>query len=594
MFANSYEAIEAFKDFESRCSAARSVQIDRIKEDRDFLAGEQWDQSDNLLWDSADKRPRRVVNILSNSVNSVQSQYASYPYKFYSSNERVDQTCSGFLRTGSNSRAAYDALGNAIAFGLGYIAIGSEKVENTEIPALYSIDSVENILWDPESVEIDGRDAVEAAIVEYKSRSYIRAKFGDEYLPSEGKFALVNTGSNKNPNVLCIVTYYRINKGACEVYSLLGDDYFAEPVVLPLNRPPIFPIYGERTWHDGKPIWQGLVRKGTPIQKLVNESFTQLSERIAIAPKPTWLTDPRATEGYEEGYKFFNRNLNSLLFYNPASDDGKIQYQQPQRLDNRVQFDDLTGIISSNLGLLSTITGVDSRGLLDNKSEITATEVIFNEKQILATVRGYFANLRDSFKACGECVCKLLGLGDVSLEVIQGPQEYLELQVARQQLAALAPMVPESDRMKLVNGILMSHNDNAILRNVFGMLNSTPQPTPMEQEALDTVETMKKAIEDKDAQLREMADTIQRYEQGDRMKEQSMRQDVLMEDLRHQHRMEEMAVKAEIEGGADTEKTMVETRKQQVELEREAVKLDQDKVKLGQDKVELAKSVMGV
>lgn len=583
MFDNSVEAIQAFKEFESKCSAARSTQIERIKEDREFLSGNQWESSDSLLWDTEDKRPRRVVNILSTSVNSVKNQYANYPYKFYSPDPTIDQTCDGFLRTGSNSRAPYDALGNTVAFGLGFIAIGSERVGNMEVPALYSIDKVENVLFDIESVEPDGRDAVEAAVIEHRSRNYIRAKFGNEFLPPEGKPALVNTSDNKNPDVLCIVTYYRVNGDQCEVYSLLGDDYFAAPTVLPIPRVPVFPIYGDKTWSDGKPIWQGLVRRGAAIQKLVNESFTQLSERMAIAPKPTWLADPRSTEDYEDGYKNFNRNLNPLLFYNPESADGKKQYQAPQRLDNRVQFDDLTGIISSNLGLLSVVTGVDSRGIMNDKTEITATEVLFNERQILATVRHYFASLRDSMKAIGETVIKLLGLGDVSLDVIQGPQEYLQLQVARQQLVALAGMVPEADRMKIVNGILMSHNDNPILRNVFGLLNATPAPTPMEQQALETVETMRGAIEEKDAQIKNLEETIKRYEQNERIPEQRLQADVLMENLRHQNHLEEMAVKAELEAGANADKTLVETQKEQIELEREAVKLDQDKVELARD-----------
>ena len=587
MFASSAEAIEAFKEFESKCSAARATQIERIKEDREFLSGDQWDDTDNLLWDTADNRPRRTVNILSNSVNSVKNQYANYPYKFYSADPRIDQTCDGFLRTGSNSRAPYDGLGNTVAFGLGYLAIGSEQISGMEVPALYSIDKVENVLFDVESVENDGRDAVEAAVIEYRSRNYVRAKFGYEFLPSEGKTALVNTSDNKNPDVLCIVTYYRVEGDQCEVYSLVGNDYFADPTVLPISRVPVFPIYGDQTWHDGKPLYQGLVRRGAPIQRLVNEAFTQLSERMAVAPKPTWLTDPRATEGYEAGYKYFNRNLNPLLFFNPESADGKIKYQAPQRLDNRVQFDDITGIISSNLGLLSVVTGVDARGMIDNKNEITATEVLFNERQILATVRQYFANLRDSLKACGETVCKLLGLGDVTLDVIQGPQEFMQLQTARQELAALLGMVPEQDRMKIVNGILMSHNDNPILRNVFGMLNSQPAPTPMEQEAMQTVETMKGAIEEKDAQIRNLEETIKRYEQGNAMQDKSLRADFALEDLKHQHKLEEMAVKAELESGADAGKQALEAEKQQVELEREAVKLDQDKV-------ELAKTMMGV
>ena len=40
------EVIELWKDFESRATAKRSTQISRIKEDREFLSGKQWDKRD--------------------------------------------------------------------------------------------------------------------------------------------------------------------------------------------------------------------------------------------------------------------------------------------------------------------------------------------------------------------------------------------------------------------------------------------------------------------------------------------------------------------------------------------------------------------
>ena len=43
------EARDAWHDFESRCHAARSEQISRIKDDRAFLSGTQWGDDDNEL-----------------------------------------------------------------------------------------------------------------------------------------------------------------------------------------------------------------------------------------------------------------------------------------------------------------------------------------------------------------------------------------------------------------------------------------------------------------------------------------------------------------------------------------------------------------
>ena len=311
---------------------------------------------------------------------------------------------------------------------------------------------------------------------------------------------------------------------------------------------------------------------------------------MAIAPKPTFLTTPQAVEGYDDGYRNFFNNLNPLLLWNETSPDGKVKYPEPKRIDNSVQYGDITAIISANLELLSTITGVDAKGLIDGQPQVTATEVIYNERQTQSTVRHFFASLRDTFKAVGETVLKLMGYGNVTLDVIQGPSEYCEKQVARQELIQLAALVPDTEKMKLVDGILLSHNDNPILRNVFGAIHSAPQPSPMEQQAFDTIEQMKQAIEQKNVQIEDMKKQLEQWEQYDKNKDKDIQAKFAEMDLQHQQKMEEMAFQKQLEGGADAEQAQLETASKQLELEKQAVELDATKVKAN---AEIAKAVMG-
>lgn len=587
------EVIELWKDFESRANTKRSTQIARIKEDRSFLSGNQWEKADSRL--IAKSRPRRVINVLANSVNSTANGYANYPYKWYSDNQEIDMAADAFIKNGSNNRAAYDVLYSEVAFGLGYFAIGSESVSDengnqVEVPALYSIDKIENVYFDPDSIERDGHDAVEAAIVEFKSKNYVEAKFGERWVTAKGVRPLINVTDNSNPDTMCIVTYFRVEDGKCSVYRMLNNDFLEEPTQLEIERVPIFPVYGEKTWDGDDELWQGLVRKGAPIQKIINYAFTQLGERMAIAPKPTFLTTPQAVEGYDDGYRNFFNNLNPLLLWNETSPDGKVKYPEPKRIDNSVQYGDITAIISANLELLSTITGVDAKGLIDGQPQVTATEVIYNERQTQSTVRHFFASLRDTFKAVGETVLKLMGYGNVNLDVIQGPSEYCEKQVARQELIQLAALVPDTEKMKLVDGILLSHNDNPILRNVFGAIHSAPQPSPMEQQAFDTIEQMKQAIEQKNVQIEDMKKQLEQWEQYDKNKDKDIQAKFAEMGLQHQQKMEEMAFQKQLEGGADAEQAQLETAAKQLELEKQAVELDATKVKAD---AEIAKAVMG-
>lgn len=589
------KAIEQFRDFEARANSKRDAQINRIKEDREFLSGNQWDKYDAQLIDGT--RPKRTVNVLANSVNATVNVYATYPYKWYCRDEEADRACDAFLKTGSNARAAYDALFGNVAFGLSYLAIGSEQLTDNDgtkvdVPALYCIDKTENVYYDPDSVEMDGHDAMEAAIVEFKSKAWVKAKYGEDWVTGKGVPPIVNVTANHDPETMVIVTYYVMEEGKCSVYRLLNNNFLDKPVQLDIDRIPVFPVYGERSWDDGEVIWQGLVRKGAPIQKLLNYAFTQLSERMAMSPKPIFLTRPEAVEGYSEGYRNFGRNVNPLLLYNATSPDGKVAYEPPQRLDNRVQFDDITGIIGSNLDLLSTITGVDAKGVMNGDTpQVTATEVLYNERQAQCTIRHYYANLRDTFKSVGETVLKLLNFGNVSVDVIQGPSDAMQLQVARQELMQLMGVVPEDKRMQLVNGIFLSHPENAVLRNVFGAINSNPGPTPLEQEAFATIETMKEAIGQKDEQIQQLQDELKRMEENNRNSDKSLIADFMKAKMEHNFKQEDMVLQAQLDQGLDADRAAVDAQKAELDLQSKLVQLDTQRVKAG---VEIAKSLQPV
>lgn len=593
---NAEEAIEKFKKFEKRADAKRTKQIDRIKEDRTFLSGKQWDTEDDAVYPAS--RPRRTVNILANSVNSTVNVYAAYPFKWYSPDQKTDQACDAFLKFGSNARAAYDVLYNNVAFGLGYFALGSEPVmdvDGTEldVPALYSIDKVENIYFDPDSIEIDGHDAQEAAICEYRSKEWIRNKYGNDWVTEKGTRAIVNTTANKDPETMVIVTYFRMEDGQCTVYRLLNHDFLEKPVTLNIDRVPVFPVYGERSYDDNDElVWQGLIRKGAPIQKLINYSFSQLGERMAMAPKPVFMTSGDAIENLDSGYRTFQYNSNPLLIYNRTTPDKKTVLEPPQRLDNRVQFDDLTGIIGAQLELLSTITGVDAKGIMQgDTTQTTATEVLYNERQVQTSIRHFYANLRDTFKSVGETVMQLLNLGKRRVDVIAGPSEYMQLQIARQELMQLMGLVPEDKRMQFVNGIFMSHPDNAIMREVFGAINTNPGPSQMELQQQDVIEQMKTAIGDKDMKIQELTEQVKNYEQLQNNKDLDLKAEFIKKEMDHKFHQEDMILQAQLDQGLDAGRADIENEKARMELEKQAVQLDTTKFKA---KADMVKTVLGI
>ena len=587
------EAIESFQDFEDRASSKRDTQINRIKEDRSVLAGDQWSRADKRMMKG---RSRRTINITANAVNSVVNNYLGTPYEYFSGDSWTDGMLASWLKTKTNAQAITEGLRGEVAFGLSYLVLGTDTIEDeqgeVEIPVVYTVQDITNIYFDPDSTAWDGSDALEGAIVELRSKNYVKTRYGEEFLETDGTTPQVHVSYNHNEKMMPVVTYYKVEDGACSCYTICGDKFLYDPVQIPLKRVPIIPLYGEQTWDDDEVIYQGVVRKATPIQQLTNLAFSQLGERLAVAPKPTFLSDPEAIEGYQEGYKNFCYTMNPLLLWNPKSADGKRDLAEPKRIDNTVQYGDLTGIIGSNLELMSSIIGVDSRAIFDSRTELTATEVLTSEKQFQTQIRHYFDNLAVSFKALGEMVLELFGVRGTNLTVTHGPEEALQRQVARTELITLAGIVPDPQKPAIVNGVLKANDNNKILRDTYEELNKVPAPTAMEEQMGQTIEQMKAAIEERDQKMMEMQEELEYFRKGSDEQKMNLQAQFAEMNLRHQQDLEKMAFKAELDAGLDAGKERTEIIKDQMEIEKQGIQLDTARVKAAAEQTKAITSML--
>ena len=70
--------VAKFRDFRDRSKRKFADNYEKMRTDRDFLNGEtQWTKADGRH--VSDKRNRMILNVISNSVNSVVNQYSAYP-----------------------------------------------------------------------------------------------------------------------------------------------------------------------------------------------------------------------------------------------------------------------------------------------------------------------------------------------------------------------------------------------------------------------------------------------------------------------------------------------------------------------------------
>lgn len=581
-----HEIIDSWNRFENRCAQARDTQVSHIREDRAFLSGEQWGDEDKAQL-GTDRYPR-TVDITSVSVNAIRNQYMKAPFQWYTGDAEVDQLADSFLATRDNAAAAVNVLESVVAYGLGVFALSTEEVDGEIVPCIYAPEDITKVYLDPDSTAVDGSDAYEGAIVELKSRNWVKNNYPDIDAEADPLVACHGMGEN-----LPLVTYYVREGGVCNVYRLLGDREVAEPSVIEIDRVPLFPVYGERVWVGDKVVYRGIVRKAAPVQKLINMAYTSLGERLAICPKPVILTDVDSVEGLESAYRNYGKTRNPLLLHNRLADDGKTVLEKPQYIQNQVQFGDLTGIISANLEFMHSITGVDSKGMADGNLEITATQAMLDKQTEATNIRHFYESMRVTYKAVAESVLGMLGVQGVSVDIIEGPESHMERQIAMQMLTGLLPTV-QQDPTKLqavLDGMLLANADNAILRQVYGALHSQPQTTPMEQQAMATVEQMKQALDKKNQEIMQLQEQVKSYESGERNAAQTIQGELLKMKLGHEQKLREMAFQRELEGNADAAKAAMDLEKTQLDIEKQAIELDAANAKAQAEKAEAAASI---
>ena len=585
---DSESIVNKFKDFRDRSRRKFADNYEKMRQDRDFLNGEtQWTKNDGRH--VSDKRNRMILNVISNSVNAVVNQYSVFPFTWYTGNADDDKILDGLLKRGSNSVAGSEALKNSAGLGLGVMAMGTDS---DGIPCIYAINDLDRVLLDPDSTELDGADMVEAALIDYRGKRWVELNYGAEWVPGDREQNIVPARKDMVP----IVTYFVLEEDGCHVYTLVNNNAI-DGGVLPLNRVPVVPVYGERYFdNEGDLKWNGMVQKARSIQRLVNLSVTQLAERLALSPKPQWMGTVEAFKGLDKYYKDAGSGLNPILPYNRKSADQKEVLEPPQRFDAKVQFEDLGGVIGNMLSVMGSVTGVDAHGLIDQNTMKTATEVSYAAEAYSTNIRHYMVHLQASFKALGDMVAKMVGIEN-TISIAQGPIEWMGLKQARAEIVQLMQVAEPNQKPALIDALIQTYPDNPTMANLYATLHALPMPTPMEAEMQNTVMLMKQKIDQDQQLMMQMDQKIKEYEQMLRDQKAQRELEITKLELQHQYDQEDAILNAQLSAGADADKAAIEAQRETNRLEADAMslamKLDGEREKLNiqniKDRMELAK-----
>ena len=587
-YFDSESIVNKFRDFRDRSKRKFADNYEKMRTDRDFLNGTtQWTKADGRH--VSDKRNRMILNIISNSVNAVVNQYSVFPFVWYTGNPEEDQLLDKLLKRGSNSVAGSEALKNSAGLGLGVMAMGTD---NDGVPCIYAINDLYRVILDPDSTELDGADMVEAALIDYRGKRWVELNYGPEWVPGDREQNIVPARKDMVP----IVTYFVLEEQGCHVYTLVNNNAI-DGGILPLDRVPVVPVYGERYFdNEGDLHWNGMVAKARSIQKLVNLSVTQLAERLSLSPKPQWMGTVEAFKGLDKYYKDAGAGLNPILPYNRKSADQKDVLEPPQRFDAKVQFEDLGGVIGNMLSVMGSVTGVDAHGLIDQNTMKTATEVSYAAEAYSTNIRHYMVHLQASFKALGDMVGKMMGV-EGTISIAQGPIEWMALKQARAEIVQLMQVAEPNQKPSLIDALIQTYPDNPVMAKLYAQLHSLPTPTPLELEMQQTAEMMKQKIEQDQQTIMQLDQKLKEYEQMLRDQKEQRELEVTKLQLQHQYDIEDAILKAQLDSGVDADRAAIEAEREANRLEADAMslamKLDGERQKLdlqnAKNRMELAK-----
>ena len=492
--------LHKIKKFETKAESRSREQRERIKDDKDFLWNDKplREGFENIL---GNKRYRRRLDVISNAIRAIVNSYTSYPYK-----PKVDipDLSQMYLKLNDDiSEAVENALKSAVSFGLGYIVVLPCERNSVIVPIPYSVDRIESVFFDPDSTDMNGADANQVLFVDYKSRSYIKQKYGEEVADKfkNGTILTLTTTEVLQDEMCPVFTYFKKEDGYVTVYKIVADTLVEEPIVLQLKQIPVIPVYGEAIEIDSNRIYRGIVSQCKTIQDMTDMTTSQLMERLAKSPKGMWIAGRRQIGKNADMWDNSDKNIHQLFIYNDK--DGTETLPPPTRVESTVEYGDLTTIMNNTVGMMKSVAGVDSIGLPDERNEITATEALLNAKSYNNNIRHFMTHLKYSFKALVELIAEYFNLFDIQINIENGPQENLERQTARQELMALTQMLDDpSDRKRAVVAVASTMNDNAFVAPFLqAITQEDPALTMLKQQATEMQQNY-------EAQIKQLNDQI--------------------------------------------------------------------------------------
>lgn len=592
------KVIEEFKTFAKRANEQSQDLYKRIRKERAFESGEQWEDFDRK--NRGDGRAEMTINLTSVFVNAVVNPFMAKPFKVKAIarderlfgnavrqlNERLTALQNDFSTHESNSMAFKDEVG----VGLGFTYATIEDKDGEKRIRYLHIEDQTMVIIDPDAKGVALEEAERIAVVDFIPYENAKEMYGEDIVRYNNpeRALLTNFGDcwEVKKDHVAVITYFRKDGHNVEYFRLCGDHIVDYGVFEGLDVLPVFAFTGDRIWLKDKRTFSGIIRKIKSEQKTINYAHSQLIERLAKSPKGFFLTGISAIDGYEDDYQNAEFGMSYVIRYNDMDEKTKREIKPPTFIQPQVHTEDLQGAINASINQMSVATGVSPNGIVEQNltDQKTATEVLLRTKSSQSNVSNYVSHAKETIRIAGGVLAHLcimlygieLPKGSYDIVVEEGCVSLTKMEEDREKLLALAQIIPP-EMKGLVSSLLVAKMDIEGGQQLSSMIyNMLPSEIRGGLPSVAEVQSMQMQMQQLQAALAQKDEDIKVL--NDQLTQAQMRThtDLIMEDKRFEHDVQMELLKSSQQEKIDAKDVLVQARKEQVQNERELEKMTLD------------------
>ena len=450
MIDNETQIIEQCNTFLRKSDTRFNRVITRALNDLQMYSGDFWTEEFKKRY----RRNKNRVNLSLNNwnvlCNAIASPVSNSPWHTELVNKQADfkdvQEMIDNIEADNDSKSAMiDAFRKAVLTGYGYMVVTTVEDDMTGEPKIIieSANRINAVALDPNVATVEGSDAEEGAILNFIPLKKAKRLYGEDIVPYSYPVTpcFINIGDFKQwrmpEDCVALISYYVKNdNGYVDFYKICGDKV-VQYIELPIKIIPIIRIAGNEIYNNGDIDYDGIIQQTLSLELGANIAYSTLIERCGRSPKANYMVNVDAIDGLEQSYAMANQDDSVAVLWKGE--------HQPVPLTETFQTGDLQATVSTCRTLLEDVTGIPLTGIQGGERERTATEILRQQISKESNTANYYNNAFKAVRAVAKIIIQMItGGNDIKFTLENGPSVITREMKARQELSALATIMPDN------------------------------------------------------------------------------------------------------------------------------------------------------